>query len=91
MLTKAADREGPLVRCADKFDVIPKFSPAVFVSPSNYRNAIVVDGGYFGNPDGAHNLSYPRADLWGGYDVFGVKGGSAALTFNTADLVILGA
>ena len=28
-----------------------------------------MDGGYLGNPDGAHNLSYPRADLWGGYDV----------------------
>lgn len=79
------------MRCVDKFDVIPKFSPAIFVTPSNYRNAVTIDGGYLGDPDGAHNLSYPRADLWGGYDVFGVKGGDASLTFHTADLLILGA
>ena len=89
VVTSADRREGPLVRCVDKYDVIPKFSPAVFLSPANYRNAITIDGGYFGNPDGAHNLSYPRADLWGGYDVFGVKGGDASLTFRTADMLIL--
>ncbi len=91
VVTSAAHREGPLVRCVDKFDVIPKFSPAIFVTPSNYRNAVTIDGGYLGDPDGAHNLSYPRADLWGGYDVFGVKCGTASLTFHRADLLILSA
>ena len=36
--------------------------------------------------DGAHNLSYARKDVWGSYDVFGEKGGDAALCFPPAEI-----
>ena len=89
VLADASKREGPLVRCVDKYDVIPKLSPAVFADLANYRNAIQKDGGYLGNPDGAHNMSYRSSELWGSYDVFGVENGGAKLTFNAADVTAL--
>ena len=89
VMTKNENREGPLVRCVDKQDVIPKLSPCVFTDRQHYNDCIRLDGGYLGNPDGAHNLSYPRADLWGAYDVLGVKDGGATLTLNPAEITIL--
>lgn len=83
--------EGSLHRIVDKNDAIPFLSPATVVKPAQqFREVAREDGGYFMDPDSAHNLSYLRNDLWGGYDVFGEKGGDATLTFHPADMRIFG-
>ena len=87
--TKAEKREGTLVRCVDRHDVIPKLGIGALLDFFHYSSFIRTDGGYLGDPDGAHNLSYRRADLWGAYDVRGVENGGATLTLNTADIVSL--
>lgn len=79
--------EGSLHRLTDVLDMIPYIrstSPCAFVC--QIRTAHRENGHYFLNPDGAHNQSYVRNDVWGEYDVFGEKGGSAALRFNPAGL-----
>ncbi len=40
------------------------------------------DGGYNSKWLAAHNESYLRQDVWGGYDVLGIKGGNATMTFD---------
>ena len=89
VLTKNENREGTLVRCVEKQDLIPKLSPCALVDRKHFNDCIRLDGGYLGNPDGAHNQSYQREDLWGCYDALGVKDGSAVVTLNRAELTIL--
>ena len=86
------DGEGTLHRIADKNDAIPYLSPATVVSPvKQLKDRAVEDGGYTLDPDGAHNLSYLREDLWGAYDVFGVRDGGATLRFDPAAVRTFGA
>ncbi len=83
--------EGTLVRMADVNDAVPFLSPATLVCLSRQiRTAVREDGGYAFDPDSAHNDSYARADLWGGYDALGVKGGNASLSFDPAAVVSYG-
>ena len=82
----AGKREGTLVRFADRHDVIPKLGPGVFMSAGR-MGLTVKDCGYLGDPDGAHNLSYRRGDIWGEYDALGVCGGGATLTVSLPDVV----
>ena len=89
VLTKNENREGTLVRCVDKQDVIPKLSPCALMNIQHYNDCIRIDGGYLGDPDGAHNKSYQRDDLWGEYDALGVKGGVAVITLQSADITAL--
>lgn len=75
--------EGTLHRLTDVLDVIPYIrSLTLFAFFRQICTAHRENGGYYFNPDGAHNLSYARRDVWGAYDVFGVKGGDAALQFD---------
>ena len=79
--------EGTLHRLTDTFDMIPYIAGDSFCSfLRQIRTAHRENGGYFLNPDGAHNLSYARNDVWGSYDVFGEKGGDAALCFPPAEI-----
>ena len=89
VVTKKEKREGTLVRCVDRHDVIPKLGVGALLDLFGYSSFVRTDGGYLGDPDGAHNLSYRRADLWGAYDVCGVENGGATLTLNTTDIVSL--
>lgn len=85
------ETEGDLVRLADKNDVIPFLSPATFINLSKQiKSACRENGGYAMDPDGAHNLSYMRADIWGAYDALGCKGGSAVLRFDLSDMALYG-
>lgn len=85
------EREGELNRLADKYDAVPFLSPATFVSPiKQFGQRHTEDGGYFFNPDGAHNLSYRRTEIWDGYDAVGVKDGNATITFNFANIILVG-
>ena len=79
--------EGSLHRLTDILDMIPYIrSTSLCALIRQIRTAHRENGHYFLNPDGAHNASYVRNDVWGGYDVFGEKGGSAVLCFNPADI-----
>ncbi len=92
IMVKEAEAEGVLHRMADKFDAVPFLSPATLVCLSKQLGtAHREDGGYFFDPDGAHNLSYSRAEIWGGYDALGVPGGSAALSFDPGAVQSFGA
>ena len=85
------ETEGSLVRLCDKGDVIPLMSPATFLNLSaQIKSAERESGGYRFDPDGAHNLSYMRNDVWGAYDALGVKGGDAALRLYTAEVTFYG-
>ena len=84
--TDAGKREGTLVRFADRYDLIPKLGPGVFL-PDGRKGLTVKDCGYLGDPDGAHNLSYRQSDMWGTYDALGVMNGGAALTVSLPEVV----
>ena len=89
VLTKAENREGALARFVEKSDVIPKLGPGALLDFVHYNDFVKVDGGYLGDPNGAHNLSYMREDLLGGYDALGVKDGGATLTLDPADIIMI--
>ena len=86
VLIDASKREGTLVRFADKYDVIPKLG-FDFLIADGKKSLTVKDCGYLGDPDGAHNLSYRDADVWGAYDALGVLNGNATLTVKLSEVV----
>lgn len=68
--------EGSLHRMADSGDAVPYLSPNI---PGNFLlgNYTYGSNGYFGDPDGAHNVSYAQESFWRNYDCFGVEGGKS--------------
>ena len=88
VVTDKAKREGRLVRFEDAGDVIPKFSLARLISPSDYEDAIRIDCGY-SDLDVSHNWSYYGSREWAPYDALGVENGSAVLKLDFARLVAL--
>ena len=79
--------EGTLHRLTDTLDMIPYIAGSSLGNClRQIRTAHRENGGYFLNPDGAHNLSYARNDVWGSYDVFGEKGGDASLCFQPEEM-----
>ena len=89
VMTDASKREGTLSRCIDTYDVIPRLGPGSLFDFGNFSRYTMLDAGYLGDPNGAHNNSYMKADVWGGYDAFGVQGGSAKLTIQNGDVITL--
>ena len=82
ILTKGAV-EGTLNRLADTGDFIPWFSPATIVCPlRQIKEAHRENGGFNGDPDGAHNESYLLSSVWGGYDALGAPGGDAVISID---------
>ena len=82
LMDEPGEPEGSLHRLTDIWDLIPYIrstTPCAFVR--QIQTAHREKGHYFLNPDAAHNLSYSRNDLWGEYDAFGGKGGTAVLRF----------
>lgn len=91
IITGFCETEGGLVRLCDTFDLIPYLSPATLICFSKQvKTATRENGGYFLDPDGAHNLSYLRADVWGSYDALGIKNGTAKISFDLSDVVSFG-
>ncbi len=80
------NREGVVRRLCDTSDIVPVLSfytltpLAVFQYWGSERFS--EDGNYDSDWLAAHNESYLREDVWGGYDVLGIKGGNASLTFD---------
>ena len=89
VMVDAANREGRLMRMEDKYDTVPKFSIAALFSPADYNGGIKRDSPYLGDPNGAHNNSYKRMDIWGAFDVLGTENGGAKLVFDRADMTTL--
>ena len=77
------NREGEVSRLGDTSDVVPYLSGSMFnntiwaVMGLNREN-----GGYGTAVVDAHCQSYLRDDVWGAYDVTGVKNGSKTLTLD---------
>lgn len=91
IMVKENEAEGELHRLADVNDAVPFLSPATLICLSKQLGtAHREDGGYLFNPDAAHNLSYMREDVWGGYDALGVPGGDAVLSFDAAAVQAFG-
>ncbi|MBQ6092161.1 MAG: hypothetical protein IJL00_00625 [Clostridia bacterium] len=87
-----ADGEGSLHRLTDIWDLIPYIrSTSLCAFIRQIKTAHRESGCYFLNPDGAHNDSYGRNDVWGSYDVFGEKGGTAELQFYPEQICAYGA
>lgn len=84
-------REGVVRRLCDTSDIVPVLSVysltplAVIQYWGSERYS--EDGGYNSDWLAAHNESYLREDVWGNYDVLGIKGGNATLTFNMDDAI----
>ena len=90
VVTDKSKREGNLVRFEDAGDIIPRFSLAVILSPSDYNSAVRKDCGY-DSLDVSHNWSYYGSPEWNGYDALGVEGGSAVLKLDMEKIVALAA
>ncbi len=84
-------REGVVRRLCDTSDIVPVLSVysltplAVIQYWGSERYS--EDGGYNSDWLTAHNESYLREDVWANYDVLGIKGGNATLTFNMDDAI----
>ena len=89
VVTDKSKREGELVRFEDADDPAPRFSLAIFMSPSDYNGAIKRDCGNANNIDVAHNWSYYGSPEWAAFDVLGTENGSAILTLDLDNLVAL--
>ena len=91
LMEESRTPEGTLHRLTDTFDMIPYIAGSSLCNfLRQIRTAHRENGGYFLNPDGAHNLSYARNDVWGSYDVFGEKGGNASLQFQPKEIRAFG-
>ena len=80
-LIKGFDREGTVKRLGDTSDVIPYASVSTLNGGLLWQAAGLnrEDGGYSFASTEAHVESYGRVDVWGAYDVLGVKNGNAKL------------
>lgn len=77
----AGSREGVVKRLGDTSDIVPYMSvTGAIVNQVAGLNR--ESGGYGWGVVAAHTESYTRSDVWGAYDVTGVKNGSATLTLN---------
>lgn len=87
IMVRESKREGKLVRFADKYDAVPRLTPALFLDPLSFSNMTVRDGGYTLDPDGAHNLSYRFSDVWNAFDATGTEGGSSYFVYDPAKVI----
>lgn len=79
-------REGLVRRMCDTSDICSCIK-RIFTDTSCSNSVLgkrtfLEDGGYNSKWLAAHNESYLRQDVWGGYDVLGIKGGNATMTFD---------
>ncbi len=86
-LLSAGSREGTVKRLGDTSDVVP------YLSGSTINNTIWAiaglqreNGGYGTDVYNAHVASYLRSDVWGAYDVVGVKNGSNQLVLDLSTM-----
>ena len=86
-VVSSLSREGVTKRLGDKYDLIPYLSVNGIFSPIRTIWGLNrEDGGYSSlkNFWSAHMGSYCRTDVWGKYDVLGIKNGNATLTYDVS-------
>jgi hypothetical protein len=80
-------REGTVQRLGDTSDIVPYLSVSTFLNIFWQTLGLNKEDGGYSVMDfnfHAHNESYNRTDVWGAYDVTGVKKGSKTLTLDFA-------
>lgn len=91
-LISPANREGTVKRLGDKADIVPYLSINTITRPLHQIYGLnTEDGGYGRDFTSAHMKSYLREDVWGSYDVLGIKNGNASLSFNYGEIKGYGA
>lgn len=88
---KGGQREGVVKRLGDTSDFVPYLSVTGMVIRQifglNREDGGYSEGGWSIQKGwAAHNGSYIREDVWGDYDVTGVKGGNATLDIDTTSI-----
>lgn len=80
------NREGTVRRLCDSSDIVPALSVYTLtpLAKEQFKGAerFEENGGYGMKWLAAHNESYLREDVWGTYDVLGIKDGDASITFD---------
>lgn len=86
-------REGQVKRLGDTADIVPYMSAQTVVRPIHQIAGLNrEDGGYAAKEFAqAHMKSYLREDVWGAYDVLGVKGGNAKIVIDEDQIQSYGA
>lgn len=86
-------REGVVKRLGDTADIVPYLSAQSVLLPIHQIAGLNrEDGGYAAKDFAeAHMKSYLRTDVWGAYDVLGIKGGNAKLLIDESQIESYGA
>ncbi|MCI5741215.1 MAG: hypothetical protein SO445_05945 [Lachnospiraceae bacterium] len=91
-LINPVGREGQVKRLGDTADIVPYLSAQSVLRPIHQIAGLNrEDGGYGRDFAEAHMRSYLRTDVWGDYDVLGVKGGNARILINESEIESYGA
>ncbi len=69
-------REGTVRRLGDKADFVPYLSLTSILNVIWQSVGLNRESGGYSNPLTAHSESYQREDVWGNYDITGIKNGS---------------
>jgi len=85
-LVNTKGREGELHRLVDISDPMVNYSITGLRNYTCYTS--YEDGGFDLFDMHAHVYGYRSLETWGEYDCFGVKGGDAVITYNTADMFV---
>ncbi len=75
-------REGTIKRLGDTADIVPYLSSSGLYLPVWQIVGLNRENGGYSDAQKAHSESYAREDVWGKYDVLGIKNGSASFSFD---------
>ncbi|MCR5609579.1 MAG: hypothetical protein K6G26_11000 [Lachnospiraceae bacterium] len=75
-------REGTIKRLGDKADLVPYLSASGLYLPIWQIVGLNREDGGYTDSKKAHSESYAREDVWGNYDVLGIKNGSASFSYD---------
>lgn len=92
-LINPVGREGQVKRLGDTADIVPYMSAQSVIRPIRQIAGLNREDGGYAKKDfaQAHMKSYLREDVWGDYDVLGVKGGNAKLIIDESEIDSYGA
>lgn len=92
-LINPVGREGQVKRLGDTADIVPYLSAQSVLLPIHQIAGLNREDGGYAKKDfaEAHMRSYLREDVWGDYDVLGVKGGNAKILIDESQIESYGA
>lgn len=80
------DHEGRVNRLGDTSDVVPFLSINGIISLITKEEDVQKEDGGYDNQINAHRMSYGRDDVWGKYDVLGIKDGKSSFSFDKSKI-----